>query len=381
MLLNQKKKDLEKAIYGSNKDENKSLAQEFGNINTLDIQINDRHGSMVQYFDHLQLPIESSESDLPKRFDREKNEFTNEKDIKDLIRFSSILGLRDLHEENLVYSNNDGRKPQLIDAEIAMWFVDEKEDNPLRHVLDYGEASKAIADYQNIKFDDEKPENVNKYVQFLENAKTKLKSKKSRVVLIDTGALYKFRTIAYFNKFNKKTSVNALTYTQSLKNRLKDRMKKDVNLVCDEENLIEETKKLFLKGEIPYFEYDFDSGKIYQKITETNHIDIYQSESLKLDNVIRRRKRILKIAYLKQEEKKEKDKIEDLYIFRYDNIEEGIGLYDLVSMNISELERTLIPLTGEIKKEIMLANLEQSEEQTKDEIAHLKKLKEEKLLL
>ena len=85
------------------------------------------------------------------------------------------------------------------------------------------------------------------------------------------------------------------------------------------------------------------------------------------DSLAREKKKTQEIARLEQLEsekarlEKTKDEIACLEQAK-DNIEEGIGLYDLVSMEISALEQTLI----EIEKEIKLANLEQSEEQRKD---------------
>ena len=55
--LSQKKKSLEKAIYGTGDygTDDKSLAEECGNIGTLDIQVSGKNGSCVEFFEHNDL--------------------------------------------------------------------------------------------------------------------------------------------------------------------------------------------------------------------------------------------------------------------------------------------------------------------------------------
>jgi len=294
-------KSLEKAIYGtSENDEGMSLAEKFGNIGTLDIQVSENNGSCVEFFEHNDLKS-MKEKEHP-YFNTELNLSSNEEKIKDLIYFSSILGLRDLHHENLVYSKHEkkddpaARNPQLIDAEIAMWYNDEETANPFLFSLDNGEmkggSSIAKNHYEQLENNVEslKQPKIDKCLSLLETAKTKLQGKTSRVVLISTGNLYIFRNLAYSGKFNKNSKADEnLTYIDSIKKRLNDRMGQETNLFCDENHLIEETNNIFLKGQIPFYEYVFNTGVVYQKCNGSKRIPLYFSENLKLDNVINKR--------------------------------------------------------------------------------------------
>ena len=300
-VIKPEKKSLEKAIYGTgdSRTDDKSLAEKFGNIGTLDIQVSDNNGSCVDFFEHDDL--KSMNKKNHPYFNTELNLYSNEEKIKDLIYFSSILGLRDLHHENLVYSKHEkeddpaARNPQLIDAEIAMWYNDEETANPFLFSLDNGEmkggSSIAKNHYEQLENNVEslKQLKIDKCLSLLETARTKLQGKTSRVVLIPTGNLYIFRNQAYFGKFNKNSMAKNSTYIDSIKKRLKDRMGQEINLSCDENHLIEETNNIFLKGQIPFYEYVFNTGVVYQKCNGLELIELYNSENLKLDNVINKR--------------------------------------------------------------------------------------------
>ena len=288
-------KSLENAIYGT--DEN-SLAAKFGNIGTLDIQVspNDNfHGSKVQYFEH---------EDLRQIGDETAFAETDEGSINDMLRFISILGLGDLHRENLVYSkkseDDSKRKMQMIDAEIALNF--RNEPNPF--ALDtetYLEHDYSITTDMRNRFEKKSVINeYNKCIELLDKAQEQFSGKKSRLVPIGTPQLYKYRKVAYLWDFQRFSNNYTVEYCDIVTNHLKQLTgNNSLELNCNKDHFIAMTYIYLKSGRIPYFEYEFDSGIIYQKITDTNHIELYQSESLRLKNVIERRKRILKIAFEK----------------------------------------------------------------------------------
>ncbi len=296
-------KSLEKAIYGTDED---SLAKKFGNIGTLDIQVspNDNfHGSKVQYFEH---------EDLRQIGDEKAFAETDEGSINDMLRFISILGLRDLHRENLVYStkseDDSKRKMQMIDAEIALDFTTDSPNESNPFALDTETYESKAQGKPSITTDmrnrfEQKSVDINEYnrcIELLDKAQEQFGGKKSRLVIIGTKELYGYRNGAY--KYDSHYFLDCCKndYCKAITNYLEDLTgKSSLQLSCNEDNLINSTYYYLRSGRIPYFEYEFDSGIIYQKMTDTNHIELYQSESLKLENVIRRRKMILKIAFEK----------------------------------------------------------------------------------
>ena len=295
-------KSLEKSIYGTDED---SLANKFGNIGTLNIQVspNDNfHGSKVQYFEHADLGQIGKE----KAFDE-----TDEGSINDMLRFISILGLRDLHRENLVYStleNRNKRQMQMIDAEIALDFSKKSPNEPNPFSLNtetYDGANPSITPDMRNRFE-KKQIDINEYnrcIKLLDGAQKHFEGKKSRLLLIPTEDLYGYRSNAYENELDDFSKKFQNMYCDSIKTKLQSLLRgislDNISLCITPEELIKKTYFFFISGRIPYFEYEFDSGIIYQKMTDTDPIELYQSGSLRLKNVIERRKMILRIAFEK----------------------------------------------------------------------------------
>ena len=323
-------KSLEKAIYGKDenslaekyekiiygKDEN-SLADKFEKVGTLDIQVspeNNFHGSRVEYYDHSEFDTIRCRCDLVgDDINKVVNEY--ESSLNEIIVFSSLLGLRDLHGENLVYSNNS-KNVQLIDAEMALAFKESLSENPFYCVLDTettgGKTSISSSfrdNYKDKTFKNKKKiffENLNKYTEFLEQTKTKFQGKKSRLTLISTQDLFGIREKAYENE-----NSNAFWNSEFDKKTVWEKYQEKI--ICGLENYVgvkkayinfgKRTRKRIYKflrsGKIPYFEYDFEKGLIYQKFEEGRIVGIYQHSDLKLENVIKRRKKILNDAFKK----------------------------------------------------------------------------------
>ena len=299
-VIKPENKGLEEKIYGKGE---KSLAKSFGKldigpIGTLDIQVSDKNGSLVEFFEHYDL---EKEKGTP--IGKELKEHVDITALTSLIHFSSLLGLRDLHHENLVYSHsnkNGTYLPQLIDAEIAMWFLDEigfkENEDPLFHSIEYGEIAggKAVPDNLINIVKKMKGKEVSFYIKFLEDTKTVLQDCTSRVVLIPTGKLYSFRNFAYHGKFNKNSietddqNEAPMSYVDFLKDRLYARTGINITLETKEDTIIEKTKQTFLRGEIPFYEYIFKTGEIIQ-VDPDGPIPLYKNENLILDNVIKKR--------------------------------------------------------------------------------------------
>lgn len=325
LVIKPEDKSLEKAIYGKDN----SLAEDFNKIkydgdkkteyngvNTLNINATNDHGSAVEFFEHDDISKENT-------IDNNNDNQTDRESIKDIIEFASLLGLRDLHHENLVYSKADKsnkRKMQLIDAEIALANVLDK-DNPLASAWD-SEINGRLKTFANnimpistngkisLNANEFKPEDIRhslltysiqdieQSLKFMDKVKDKFKGKKSRVVLIDTGTLYKFRNIAYNNGFKKEATVdgsregfiNTIATSNTFKT-LKEIAGGTLNIV-GEDKIIIRTNSDFLKGRIPFWEYDFDNGAIIQKFSNGESI-IAINNNLKLDKIIEARKKVL----------------------------------------------------------------------------------------
>ena len=103
LVIKPEDKTFEKTVYGSNEE---SLAKDFNkieqnnrnkDIGTLNIDTGDeKHGSAVEYFEHNDLFKKNNNSN------KFKDEEINKDSLNDIIEFASLLGLGDLHHENLV---------------------------------------------------------------------------------------------------------------------------------------------------------------------------------------------------------------------------------------------------------------------------------------
>ena len=113
------------------------------------------------------------------------------------------------------------------------------------------------------------------------------KGKISRIILIKTPMLYELRSCAYahlnnYDSFKKK----ALSYFKEMKEGLVDRLAERFNEshLIDFDGWAKNMYEVLKSGKIPYFEYNYDEGKISQKDSESKSIDIYKSVHLKLKN-------------------------------------------------------------------------------------------------
>ena len=145
-----------------------------------------------------------------------------------------------------------------------------------------------------------KGKEVSFYIKFLEDTKTVLQDCTSRVVLIPTGKLYSFRNFAYHGKFNKNSietddeNETPMSYVDFLTDRLNARTGKSISFDSEKtDELLEKTRKTFLRGEIPFYEYIFKTGAITQ-VDPDGPIILYNHEDLKLENVIEKRITLLK---------------------------------------------------------------------------------------
>ena len=296
-------KSLERAIYGKED----SLATMFDKIGTLEINTEKEKGSLVEYVEHKAKhkakPLKSSD------------------ELITLIKFASILGLADLHKENLVENNEE--KPQLIDAEVALSYEFEN----MASSLDKGDMLDVVDDMKKLKSDLNAVRFRNldiKAINVLNEAKKKLSGLRSRIVPIETVTLYSFRAKAYLGEFNDKTKSPGpenLTYEGELKHGLSTKMGLEDISIGNCNDLISETEKIFWEGKIPMFEYIFNDGSIILKKSDNTDLLIYQNNDLKLDNVINKRiKRIVnyiedelakKQAYQQWEEQEKGDRTKE----------------------------------------------------------------------
>ncbi len=326
LVIKPEDKSLEAAIYGKTN----SLAQDFnilkyripnpmripngGGIGMLDIRPTQDHGSAVEFFEHDDI-TKSEKKAFKSLVDNE----TYLQSIKDIIAFASLLGLRDLHHENLVYSKKpffSKRKMQLIDAEIAL----DKSLNPSNPLAtawktEVQGAKNTFADninpFKDTRFDrnelrgkDGIPFPITEYQNdidcftFLEKTREKFRGKKSRIVFISTGDLYSIRVATYLGNFNTQTVIPG-TNKPLFDSIEESNAFKELEIMCNKKltllrdpRIIQKTEQDFKKGRIPFWEYDFDQGKIYQKFSG-GEIELVSDEALKLDNIINKRKAIL----------------------------------------------------------------------------------------
>lgn len=336
MVIKPEDKSLEASIYGK---EN-SLAQDFNRIkygengkkrtkyngvNMLDIKATHDHGSSVEFFEHDDIRRTNEDG-----FSGSKDDQTDMESIKDIIEFSSLLGLRDLHHENLVYSKADEsgkRKMQLIDSEIALannlaannpsasiWNSEINSDRAehtfadnIMPILNNNGAKHLSLNANNFAEGDKRrslltyeKKDIEQALEFMDIVKEKFKGKKSRVVLMATGKLYKFRSKAYQGDFKTTTTFDKKTFIEHLKEsdtyKTLAEMAGGVLIIVGVNKIIDRTRSDFLKGRIPFWEYDFERGAIIQKFSD-GEIVIAYSNNLKLDNVIEKRKSVLRNKY------------------------------------------------------------------------------------
>lgn len=295
LVIKPEDKTFEKTVYGSNEE---SLAKDFNkieqnnrnkDIGTLNIDTGDgKHGSAVEYFEHNDLFKKNNNSN------KFKDEEINKDSLNDIIEFASLLGLGDLHHENLVYGKEGYRqnKAQLIDAEIGLKFS-LSEQNELSELsglstsIGKSEMFTVLPYAYSPKFQCNN-DYIDKLTNFLEKAKDKLRGKKSRRVLISTGQLYTFRTMFYKN--DKK--MNANWYKDKIKEtntfqeggwEILDSVQRAFDLMIED----------FKKGRIPFYEHDFATGVIVQKFSNGDEIPVLFNPEKTSDKIINKNIEVL----------------------------------------------------------------------------------------
>lgn len=280
LMIKPDKRNFEKIVYGKSDGEKKSLASDFNSITNsskdnvvgeLKIETSSLHGSAVEYFPHKQ---------FPEMKDEEKKLINTAALINEII-FSSMLGLADLHYENMVYKDN---KVQLIDAEVGLKYLLDS-NKPLSSAINSGEmvvlSGRSIPEDEKLEKEFTKYYNkpfMQKMIDFLDKAvKPKLKDQRCRIVPIETTVLYAWRskingyqgladrTIAYdlycdcFSQY----------FDRGYKEKKLGNLKRAYNCMIYD----------FKKGRIPFFEFDFNTGDIIQKysggeiVILSDHID------------------------------------------------------------------------------------------------------------
>lgn len=284
LVIKPEDKTFEKIVYGSNEE---SLAKDFNkieqnnrnkDIGTLNIDTGDgKHGSAVEYFEH---------------YDRYKNQSKdaeiNKDSLDDIIEFASLLGLGDLHHENLVYGKEGYRqnKAQLIDAEVGLKFsLDEQ--NGLSTSIGKSEMCLALPYAYHPEFQYNNAY-IDKLTNFLEKAKDKLRGKKSRRVLFPTGKLYTFRTMFYKNdkKMNANWYKDIIKGTNTFKEggwEVLDSVQRAFDLMIED----------FKKGRIPFYEHDFATGVIVQKFSNGDEIPVLFNPEKTSDKIINKNIEVL----------------------------------------------------------------------------------------
>lgn len=314
LVIKPEQKNFEKAVYGKSAGNDTSLAAKFNNIQKpskslkdenaqvgeLGIETSDNHGTACEYFPHKQLN-EIIIDGQPK---------INNDSLINTIIFSSLLGLADLHYENMVYNDKDG-KAQLIDAEVGFkYLLDPK--NPLASALKKGEMSMDscgsvpeefkgdFTKYHDITF-------LQELIKFLDYVKKNLKNEKDgekqknqriRIVPIKTNELYQWRKRIYNQKDRNGTpSVSFFDYKNALlnssilfqsfendkdKNNLDNRLERPYKCMIND----------FRKGIIPFFELNPATGDIYQKFSDGECLIVSDTEK-SLDNFVEKNINVL----------------------------------------------------------------------------------------
>ncbi len=277
------KEILEKGKINFVKANNENISLKKESIGKLGIDVSE-HGSAVEYYEH---------DELQKGEDKKVNETS----VMALVSFASLLGMADLHRENAVYGGKDRKKIQIIDGETAMKY-NLDEEKPLNSVLWNGEMGLGPAvsipshlipqiDAGEFHYD------LTALEQFLEKIEEKFKGKRSRIVPLATGVFYTMRTNAYSGVLSKESYFKNFE-EGGLFQILKSYGVSDVkNMILKPDELFRKTKLDYLKGRIPFFEYDFSKGAVYQKFSDGTEMLFLQCDKLKLEHMIAQRKHTL----------------------------------------------------------------------------------------
>lgn len=293
LVVKPERKDFEKIVYGKNDPQSgrQSLASIFNalghDVGELRIDVAKKHGSAIEYFNH---------NDITKMSDKEI-ESLNRESIIDIVEFASLLGLGDLHHENMVYGA-DSKKAQLIDSEVGIKYPmsfdskDPNKQNPFLTSIQLGELLTATPRDDKVRRNDYANEHTfeqkDKLKNFLNIAKTKLSGFRSRRVVIPTGELYKIREKIYFGyKFDLDDYKDALNRSNTCKNG--DWQINEDNIKGIYDLMIKD----FKKGRIPFYEYDFDTGNIIQKFSGNIGRIVLLNKNKSMNNVIRQNMAVL----------------------------------------------------------------------------------------
>lgn len=335
IVIKPEDKSFEAAVYGNDEG---SLANKFNSllargllqgltktkIGTLNIKASKDHGSAVQYLDHKRFEDDdmidiTPESDPPNKVHKEN---VDSDSIRALIAFCSLLGLADLHVENLAYYQEqpDGPYlPQLIDAEVGMHYLLNKAfsyDNNATGNSQSIERLKAVtlSDYGQMVFKNTPQNNsIPKDIildgslknfdpklmeEFIDSMEQTLKEHSTRFLLISTGTLFEKRN-AYLKKKKETDQVEDPEYLQ-LYNSAKDSLEKKGFTVTELVNDItfkDWLEEDFTKGRIPFFKLNINSGEIYQESsggpTKKSIFTINVNKKSFLDGMIEDRKKAL----------------------------------------------------------------------------------------
>lgn len=269
-------KSFEQAVYGEQDD---SIAAKFKNImdermkitktvGQLNIMLSGEHGSAVEYFDHIDIHNMS-------------NFKLDEAACKDIIEFASLLGLGDLHHENLVFNKATGI-PQLIDAEVGFKYT-MKPDDPLASSALLGDMTDMTLPNRNYENYYENPEYLRTLIEFLETTVLdKLKDLKCRRIVFATVDLYGWRCRVCENKkpFKPGEYINLLKNSSTCQNN---------GWTVNEKNAEEAQLKMcddFKKGIIPFYEHDLNTGNIEQIFSDNTRIVILENKNKCLAEMI-----------------------------------------------------------------------------------------------
>ena len=280
LVVKPERKDFEKIVYGKKESQNdqESLASIFNksghDVGELSIGVSEKHGSAIEYFEH---------KDMKKNMKDSEKALIDKKSLEDVIEFASLLGLGDLHHENMVYGAKN-KKAQLIDAEVGLKYplifdpTNTGKLNPLATSIWYGEMAfgesiPPAKDFSDPQYTNERtPEKIEELKKFLEEVKARFSGLKGRRVVIPTGDLYRIRTKIY--KGEKYTLEDYITKLKS------SFTYKEGGWIIGNE--IEDAYNLmiadFRKGRIPFYEHDFDTGNIIQKFSGNEEKIVLQNQ-------------------------------------------------------------------------------------------------------
>lgn len=275
------KEILEKEKINFVKANNKKISLKEKSIGKLGIDVSE-HGSAVEYYEHDELK-------------EGKDKKVNETSVMALVPFASLLGMADLHRENAVYGGKDRKNIQIIDGETAMKY-NLDDEKPLNSVIWNGEMGLGAAPSIPKKLISKLNVGEFRYdmlamKQFLGQIEDKFNGKRSRIVPLATGAFYKMRTEAYEGVLSKESYFKNFEEGGLFKTLRKIYGIRNIKSMIEApDNLFEKTKADYLKGRIPFFEYDFSQGAVYQKFSDGTEMLFLQYDELKLERMIARRK-------------------------------------------------------------------------------------------